>query len=86
VRVARKNATHTHTHTHTHTTQPGSKGALASFSLRGPRGKKKATYRKREGRSADEQYTLARFDPVLLNVAEEALAGRLSQDEYPSVR
>jgi hypothetical protein len=55
-----------------------------SFSLRGPR-KKKATYRKREGRG-EEAYTLARFDPVLLDVMEDALAGRLSQDEYPYVR
>lgn len=53
-----------------------------SFGLRGPR-KKKATYRKREG---NEQYTLARFDPVLLDVMEDALAGELNQDEYPYIR
>jgi hypothetical protein len=53
-----------------------------SFGLRGPR-KKKATYRKRE---VSEQYTLARFDPVLLDVMEDAVAGKLSQDEYPFVR
>lgn len=53
-----------------------------SFGLRGPR-KKKATYRKRDG---NEQYTLARFDPVLLDVMEDALAGKLNQDEYPYVR
>jgi hypothetical protein len=50
--------------------------------LRGPR-KKKATYRKREG---SEQYTLARFDPVLLDVMEDAVAGKLNADEYPFVR
>ena len=55
-----------------------------SFGLKGPRKKPKATYRKKQG--ADENYTLARFDPVLLDVLEEALAGRLSQDEYPYVR
>jgi hypothetical protein len=53
-----------------------------SFGLRGPR-KKKATYRKREG---NEQYTLARFDPVLLDVMEDALAGKLNQEEYPYAR
>lgn len=53
-----------------------------SFGLRGPR-KKKATYRKREG---SEQYTLARFDPVLLDVMEDAVAGKLNSDEYPFVR
>lgn len=67
--------------------QPGSQASKGlSFSLRGPR-KKKATYRKREGRGgADEQYTLARFDPVLLDVMEDAVAGKLSQDEYPYIR
>lgn len=63
--------------------QPGSQASKGlSFGLRGPR-KKKATYRKREG---SEQYTLARFDPVLLDVMEDAVAGKLNADEYPFVR
>jgi hypothetical protein len=61
--------------------QQASKGL--SFGLRSNPRKKKATYRKREG---SEQYTLARFDPVLLDVMEDAVAGKLNQDEYPYVR
>eukprot|EP00775_Hariotina_reticulata_P004848 gene4848-5095_t len=48
--------------------------------------KKKATYRKREGRPDEPQYTVSRFDPVLLDVIEDLLANRLPQDEYPFVR
>lgn len=58
-----------------------SKSSLG-FSLK-PK-KKKATYRKREGR--EEQYALSRFDPVLLDVLEDALSNKLNQDEYPFVR
>eukprot|EP00879_Flechtneria_rotunda_P003010 GHRR01003228.1.p1 GENE.GHRR01003228.1~~GHRR01003228.1.p1 ORF type:complete len:663 (+),score=201.56 GHRR01003228.1:278-2266(+) len=47
--------------------------------------KKKATYRKREGRG-EEQYTLSRFDPMLLDVVEDAIGNKLSQEEYPYVR
>lgn len=55
-----------------------------SFGLRSNPRKKKATYRKKQG--ADDNYTLARFDPVLLDVLEDAVAGKLNQDEYPYVR
>jgi hypothetical protein len=48
--------------------------------------KKKATYRKREGRPEETQYTVSRFDPVLLDVIEDLLANRLPQEQYPFVR
>eukprot|EP00878_Enallax_costatus_P018017 GHUV01018943.1.p1 GENE.GHUV01018943.1~~GHUV01018943.1.p1 ORF type:complete len:543 (+),score=157.47 GHUV01018943.1:1151-2779(+) len=63
--------------------QPGSQ-AKSSMGFTFKPKKKKATYRKREGR--EEQYALSRFDPVLLDVLEDALGNKLSQEEYPYVR
>lgn len=64
--------------------QPGAQPKGLSFGLKPKKAKK--TYRRREGAAGQEQYALARFDPVLLDVCEEALGNKLSQDEYPYVR
>jgi hypothetical protein len=55
-----------------------------SFGLKPKKAKK--TYKRREGAAGQEQYALTRFDPVLLDVCEDALGNRLSSDEYPYVR
>ena len=47
--------------------------------------KKKGTRAKRQGRD-DNGYTLNRFDPVMLDVLEDASANKLSNEEYPWVR
>jgi len=47
--------------------------------------KKKGTRAKRQGRD-DNGYTLNRFDPVMLDVLEDAAANKLSNEEYPWVR
>lgn len=46
--------------------------------------KKKATYRERKDR--EEQYALSKYDPVLLDILDDAMGNKLSQDEYPYVR
>ncbi|KAI8472381.1 MAG: Sec1-like protein [Monoraphidium minutum] len=47
--------------------------------------KKKGAYRKREGRE-ESNYALARFDPLLLDLFEDAAAGKLAPDAYPYLR
>lgn len=48
--------------------------------------KKKAPLRKRADAKGEDGYSLGRYDPLLLDVAEDALAGRLGADDYPYVR
>jgi hypothetical protein len=47
--------------------------------------KKKGLYQKREGRE-ENGYTLNRFDPVMLDIVEDAANNKLSNDNYPWVR
>lgn len=61
--------------------QTQSKGLM--FGLR--KAKKTAGRKKREGRDEGE-LLLSRFDPLLLDVMEDAAAGKLPLDEYPYLR
>lgn len=68
-----------HSNAHTHHTHPHFAPAL--LPLTPPLPPSLPT----QGRG-EEQYTLGRYDPVLLDVMEEAVGGKLSPDEYPYVR
>ncbi|KAF8058348.1 hypothetical protein HT031_005666 [Scenedesmus sp. PABB004] len=72
----------------------GQSKGLAGFALR-PKKAKKALLRRRDSRGGGgggpggEEgggYALARYDPALGDVVDEALAGRLSAEEYPYAR
>ena len=68
--------------------RPGAASKGLTFSLRGgARRKPKATLRKRDGGAGGgEQYALSRYEPALGDVVDEALAGRLPPEEYPTLR
>ena len=60
------------------------RGALASLTF--GRKRRKAVRKDREMGEDESQYALSRFVPVLAEVLENAVSGRLSQEEYPYVR
>jgi syntaxin-binding protein 1 len=59
-------------------------GALGALSF--GRRRRRAVRKDREPDEADAEYALTRFVPLLAEVVEDAVSGRLSQDEYPYVR
>jgi syntaxin-binding protein 1 len=60
------------------------RGALAGLSF--ARKRRRALRKEREPDEDDQQFSLARFVPLLAEVLEDAAHGRLSQEEYPYVR
>lgn len=52
----------------------------------GARRRKRGLRKDREPDESEQQYSLSRFIPLLQEVLEDAVAGKLSQDEYPYIR
>lgn len=52
----------------------------------GSRRRKRGLRKDREPDESEQQYSLSRFVPLLQEVLEDAVSGKLSQDEYPYVR
>jgi syntaxin-binding protein 1 len=52
----------------------------------GGRRRKRGLRKDREPDESEQQYSLSRFVPLLQEVLEDAVAGKLSQDEYPYIR
>ncbi|KAG2501418.1 hypothetical protein HYH03_001201 [Edaphochlamys debaryana] len=56
------------------------------FGGKGKKGAAAVATRKKRGGGDEEEYTLNRFNPLLLDIVEDLDAGKLSAEEYPYVR